>query len=178
MAVGQVMEALDFTIPPAAPQALPVVTFPTGLTFHWNDETIEVVHFPGGHTDGDSVIFFKTANVIHTGDLFFNGFYPFIDAQSGGSVKGMIKSAGEILNRADDATKIIPGHGSLATKADLKAYIDMLQEVHSVMSALKKQGKTVDEVIAAKPTKKFDAQWGKGFLPPDKWVKIVYSALD
>jgi glyoxylase-like metal-dependent hydrolase (beta-lactamase superfamily II) len=178
MAVGQVMKALDFTIPPAAPHALPVVTFPTGLTFHWNGETIEVLHFPESHTDGDSVIFFKTANVIHTGDLFFNGFYPFIDGQSGGSVKGMIKSAEKILDRADDTTKIIPGHGALANKSDLKAFRDMLHEVYTAVSALKNQGKTVEEVVAAKPTQAFDAHWGGGFLPPDKWVKIVYSALD
>ncbi|MCG8635874.1 MAG: MBL fold metallo-hydrolase, partial [Desulfobacterales bacterium] len=134
MAAGQVMEAINMTIPPASPHALPVVTFPTGLTFHWNDETIEVLHFPDSHTDGDSVIFFKTANVIHTGDLFFNGFYPFIDAQSGGSLKGMIKSADKILERTDDATKLIPGHGPLATKADLKAYRAMLQEVYQTVS--------------------------------------------
>ncbi len=178
MAVGQVMKAFDFTVPPAAPQALPVITFPAGLTFHWNDETIEVLHFPGGHTDGDSVIFFKTANVIHTGDLFFNGIYPFIDAQSGGSVKGMIQSVDKILDRADNTTKIIPGHGPLANKADLKAYRDMLREVHSIVSALKKQGKTKDEIVAAKPTREFDGQWGNGFLPPDTWVEIVYSAID
>ena len=178
MATGQMMKAFNFEVPPASAHALPVVTFPTALTFHWNGETIEVIHFPGAHTDGDSAIFFKNANVIHTGDLFFNGFYPFIDGQSGGSLKGMILSADKILDRADNATKIIPGHGPLGNKADLKAYRDMLQEVHKRIARLQKEGKTVGEIVAAKPTADFDAKWGNGFLNPDKWVSIVSSAME
>lgn len=177
MSKGQMMKAFDFNVPPAAPQALPVVTFPSGLTFHWNDETIEVIHFPESHTDGDTVIFFKKANVIHTGDLFFNGIYPFIDAQSGGSLKGMIQSIEKILTRADMNTKIIPGHGPLATKADLETYKEMLTSVYTRILALKKSGKSDEEIIASKPTADFDAKWGKGFLSPDKWVSIVCSAV-
>ncbi len=178
MAAGQMMKAFNFEVPPASPHALPVVTFPTALTFHWNGETIEVIHFPGAHTDGDAVIFFKNANVVHTGDLFFNGIYPFIDGQSGGSLKGMILSVDKILARADDSTKIIPGHGPLGNKADLKAYRDMLQEVHKRITRLQKDGKTVEEIVAAKPTADFDAQWGSGFLNPDQWVTIVSSAME
>ncbi len=178
MAAGQMMKAFNFEVPPASAHALPVVTFPTALTFHWNGETIEVIHFPGAHTDGDAVIFFKNANVIHTGDLFFNGIYPFIDGQSGGSLKGMILSVDKILARADDSTKIIPGHGPLGNKADLKAYRDMLQEVHKRIASLQKDGKTVEEIVAAKPTADFDAQWGSGFLNPDQWVTIVSSAME
>jgi glyoxylase-like metal-dependent hydrolase (beta-lactamase superfamily II) len=178
MAAGQVMEALNFTVPPAVPHALPVLTFPTGLTFHWNGETIEVVHFPGAHTDGDSAIFFKTANVIHAGDLFFNGIYPFIDVQSGGSLKGMIQSVDVLLQHADPSTRIIPGHGPLADKSDLQAYRDMLGQVYHRILELKKTGLSIDEVVESKPTREFDNKWGNGFLKPDKWVRIVYSAVD
>ncbi|MFH2059934.1 MAG: MBL fold metallo-hydrolase [Pseudomonadota bacterium] len=178
MSKGQMMKAFDFNVPPAAPHALPVVTFPASLTFHWNDETIEVVHFPESHTDGDAVIFFKKANVIHTGDLFFNGIYPFIDAQSGGTLKGMIQSVEKILKRADMNTKIIPGHGPLGTIADLKTYKEMLTSVYTRILALKKSGKSNEEIVASKPTADFDAKWGKGFLSPDKWVSIACSAAN
>ncbi|MBW2564175.1 MAG: MBL fold metallo-hydrolase [Deltaproteobacteria bacterium] len=177
MSTGQMMKAFNFKVPPASPHALPVITFPTGLTFHWNDETIEVIHFPKAHTDGDAAIFFKNANVIHTGDLFFNGIYPFIDAESGGSIMGMIQSVDKILERANGTTKIIPGHGPLATAKDLKEYKKMLLTVHDRISKLLKNGKSVDEIVAAKPTADFDSKWGKGFLKPDQWVMIVCSVM-
>ena len=177
MAKGQLIKAFNFNVPPASEQALPVVTFPSSLTFHWNDETIEVVHFPTAHTDGDAVIFFKKANVIHTGDLFFNGIYPFIDVESGGSVHGMIDSVGKILDRCDEQTKIIPGHGPLADKNDLKAYVNMLTTVRDRITGLLNQGKSVEEILAAKPTADLDEKWGKGFLKPAQWVRIVTGAL-
>lgn len=178
LAAGQSVDILEMVIPPAPPQALPVVTFPDSLTFHWNNDTIEVIHFPGGHTDGDSVIFFKSANVIHTGDLFFNRNYPFIDAQSGGSMKGMIRNVERILKRVDRKTKIIPGHGPLADRADLEAYITMLRDVHDRISAMKRRGMSLEKVIAAKPSKAYDQVWGRGFLSPDKWVEVAYSAVE
>jgi len=178
MSTGQMMKVFNFNVPPAPPHALPVVTFPASLTFHWNDETIEVIHFPKAHTDGDAVIFFKNANVIHTGDLFFNGIYPFIDAASGGSLMGMIQSVDKILKRTNITTKIIPGHGPLATKADLQEYKKMLLTVHNRISKLLKSGKSVEDIVAAKPTIDFDPKWGQGFLKPDQWVMIVCSVMD
>ncbi|MCP4670247.1 MAG: MBL fold metallo-hydrolase [Desulfobacula sp.] len=178
MSTGQMMKAFNFNVPPASKHALPVVTFPTSLTFHWNNETIEVIHFPKAHTDGDAVIFFKNANVIHTGDLFFNGIYPFIDAESGGSLMGMIKSIDKILKRADNTTKIIPGHGPLATTADLQEYSKMLSTIHKRVAKLLQAGKSVEEIVAAKPTSDFDSKWGKGFLKPDQWVMIVCSVME
>jgi glyoxylase-like metal-dependent hydrolase (beta-lactamase superfamily II) len=178
LAAGQFMKAFNAQIPPAPDQALPVITFPTALTFHWDQETIEVTHFPGAHTDGDAVIFFKTANIIHTGDLFFNGIYPFIDVQSGGSISGMITSVEKLLQRADKNTKIIPGHGPLGNRADLENYRVMLTEIHARISKMRAEGMTQDQIIAAKPTSDFDEKWGKGFLAPDKWVGIVYSSMD
>jgi glyoxylase-like metal-dependent hydrolase (beta-lactamase superfamily II) len=114
---------------------------------------------------------------VHVGDLFFNGIYPFIDAGSGGSLEGVIAGVDDVLGRIDDNTKVIPGHGPLGNKVDLKAYRDMLATVHGRMTALIKEGKNIDEIVAAKPTADYDAKWGGGFLKPDKWVKIVYSVM-
>jgi glyoxylase-like metal-dependent hydrolase (beta-lactamase superfamily II) len=177
LAKGQFMKVFNANIPPAPPKALPVITFADGVTFHWNNETLEVVHSKSAHTDGDAVVYFKSANVVHVGDLFFNGIYPFIDAGSGGSLEGVIAGVDEVLGRIDDNTKVIPGHGPLGSKTDLKAYRDMLATVHGRMTELIKEGKNIDEIVAAKPTADYDAKWGGGFLKPDKWVKIVYSVM-
>ena len=174
---GQTIEAFNSTIPPAPPAALPVLTFDQGVTFHWNNETLEVMHPAPAHTDGDAIIYFKDANVVHAGDLFFNGFYPFIDASSGGSMAGMIAGVDAILARVDSQTQIIPGHGPLSNKAELKAYRDMLQTVYTRIKALKAQDKSVEEIVAAKPTADYDAEYGDGFLKPDQWVQIVSAAV-
>lgn len=177
LAKGQFMKAFNANIPPSPPKALPVITFAVSVTFHWNDETLEVLHPKSAHTDGDAVIYFKTTNVVHVGDLFFNGIYPFIDAESGGSMEGVIAGVDEVLDRIDENTKVIPGHGPLGNKSDLKAYRDMLVTVHERMIKLIKEGKNIDEIVAAKPTADYDAKWGGGFLNPDRWVQIVYSAM-
>ena len=177
LAKGQFMKVFNANIPPSPPKALPVITFADSVTFHWNDETLEVVHVRSAHTDGDAVIYFKSTNVVHVGDLFFNGIYPFIDAESGGSMEGVIAGVEEVLGRIDDNTKVIPGHGPLGNKTDLKAYRDMLATVHESMTKLIKAGKNIDEIIAAKPTADFDAKWGGGFLKPDQWVRIVYAVM-
>lgn len=177
MIAGQVFKDFNMTIPPAPTAALPVVTFPTSLTFYWNNETIEVIHFPESHTDGDAAIFFKSANVIHAGDIFFNGIYPYIDAGSGGSIKGMIQSVKKIIQRADTNTVIIPGHGPIANLNHLKEYKQMLSLVEARLSKLKQQGKSKEEIIASKPTADLDAKWGSGFLKPDQWVEIVLSGM-
>ena len=177
LAKGQFMKVFNAKIPPAPPKALPVITFADSVTFHWNNETLEVLHPKSAHTDGDAVIYFKSANVVHAGDLFFNGIYPFIDAGSGGSMEGVIAGVDELMDRIDDNTKVIAGHGPLGNKTDLKAYRDMLATVHERMTKLIKEGKNVDEIVAAKPTADYDAKWGGGFLKPDRWVQIVYSAM-
>ena len=177
LAKGQFMKAFNVNIPPSPPKALPVITFADSVTFYWNHETLEVWHPQPAHTDGDAVIYFKSANVVHVGDLFFNGIYPFIDAGSGGSLKGVIAGVDEVLGRIDDNTKVIPGHGPLGGKTDLQAYRDMLATVHARMTKLMKAGKNVDEIVAAKPTADFDAKWGGGFLNPDQWVQIAYSVM-
>lgn len=177
MSKGQMMEAFNTEVPPAPKEALPVVTFDQGVTFHWNDETLEVVHPAPAHTDGDAVIYFQGANVVHAGDLFFNGFYPFIDAGSGGSMAGVIEGVAAILARIDDNTRVIPGHGPLSNKAELQSYHDMLKIIYGRVKALKGKGKSAAEVVAAKPTADFDEKWGGGFLKPDRWVEIIYTAI-
>jgi cyclase len=175
MSTEQFIEAFGSKVPAAAAVALPVVTFTDAVTFHFNGEEIHGFHVPPAHTDGDSVVHFRKANVLHGGDTFFNGIYPFIDLSSGGSVAGVIGAADRMLALAGEGTKIIPGHGPLATKADLKAYRDMLAAVSGRVAAQVKAGKTLEEVTASAPTAEFDAKWGNGFLKAGPFVAIVYK---
>jgi glyoxylase-like metal-dependent hydrolase (beta-lactamase superfamily II) len=177
MSTEQFIEAFKSRTPPAPAAALPVVTFDDRISLHWNGEEIRAFHVRNAHTDGDAIIQFTSANVIHMGDTFFNGIYPFIDGSTGGSVAGMIAAADQVLALANDDTKIIPGHGPLASRADLASYRRMLSAVSSRISALIRQKQTLDQVVAAKPTAEFDAVWGKGFLNPDAFVAILYNVL-
>jgi glyoxylase-like metal-dependent hydrolase (beta-lactamase superfamily II) len=177
MSTDQFIEAFGMKEPAADPAALPVVTFTDAVTFHLNGDEIYAFHVAPAHTDGDSVVQFRKANVLHGGDTFFNGMYPFIDLSSGGSVNGMISAADRMLALAGEATKIIPGHGPLGTKADLKAYRDMLATSRDRVAALVKAGKTLEQVTAARPTADLDAKWGQGFIKPDPWVSILYKDL-
>lgn len=163
--------------PPSPKAALPVITFKDQMSLHLNGDDLHLHHVANAHTDGDAIVHFTKANVIHTGDVFFNGFYPFIDTGSGGSLAGMIAASEVVLKLADDKTRIMPGHGPLAGKAELQAYRDMLVRAEKSIRKLVEAGKTEDQVVAAKPTAALDANWGKGFLPPDMWVRIVYSGM-
>lgn len=157
--------------------ALPVITFTQDISFHLNGDEMYAYHVANAHTDGDAAVHFRNSNVIHMGDTFFNKMYPFIDTSSGGKVDGMLKAADQVLALANDSTKIIPGHGPLGNKADLKAYREMLASVSGKIKALIKDGKTLEQVLAAKPTAEFDAVWGNGFLKPQKWVEMLYENL-
>ncbi|MEE8488182.1 MAG: MBL fold metallo-hydrolase, partial [Gemmatimonadota bacterium] len=126
MTVDHFLAAFNSTVPASPEGALPVVTFTESVTFHWNGDEIHVFHVDAAHTDGDAVIHFKGSNVIHAGDTFFNGMYPFIDTSTGGTLDGMIDAAKRILDISDDETKIIPGHGGLASRAELGQYYEML----------------------------------------------------
>ena len=174
---GQFMKAFNRHVNPSPKEALPVVTFTERMTIHWNNDELEIMHVDPAHTDGDSAIFFEKANVIHAGDLYFNGFYPFVDASSGGSFAGMIKAGEVLLARADDKTVIIPGHGPLSNKKELQAYVTMLKGVITKVQELIDEGKTREDIIVAKPTASYDGKWGGGFLKPDNWVGIVYDAM-
>jgi glyoxylase-like metal-dependent hydrolase (beta-lactamase superfamily II) len=176
MSTEQFMKAFNRTIAPSPKAALPVVTFNDTVTFHLNDETIHAFHVPPAHTDGDSVIFFKNANVVHAGDLFFRARFPFIDLSAGGSFSGMIAASERLLELVDDETKIIPGHGDLATKSDLQEYRDMLVLVKERVAPLIAAGKTEAEVVAAKPLAD-SPSWGEGFVNADRFLSIVYQSL-
>jgi cyclase len=178
LSVDNTLTAFNAQIPASPKEALPVITFSTETSFHLNGETIHVRHVRNAHTDGDSVVHFKKANVIHTGDVWFNGFYPFIDVEHGGSLVGMIEATTTIINMSDDNTVIIPGHGSVGDKAALVIYRNMLSEVLARLRKLKSEGKTMDEVVAKKPTLDLDAVWGDGYFQPDQWVRIIYSGLE
>lgn len=178
MSSDQFIAAFNSKVPAAPAIALPVVTFADSISFHLNGDDIYAFHVAPAHTDGDSVVVFKNANVIHAGDVFFNGLYPFIDVSSGGSINGMIEADERILKLADTKTRIIPGHGPLGDKKSLTAFHDMLVTVRDRVTAAIKAGKTLAQVQAMKPTADLDAVWGKGFLKPDQFVMIVYSSLD
>lgn len=177
MNTEQVREIRGTTTPASPKDALPVVTFNDSITFHMNGNAILAVHTSAGHTDGDAIVFFQDSNVIHMGDIFFRQRYPFIDVELGGSVDGTIANANYALEVADNNTKIIPGHGSLATRADLAAYRDMLVTVRNAVVEMINQDLSLQEVLAAKPTADYDATWGGGFIDGDTLVSLMYLDL-
>jgi cyclase len=156
--------------------AVPSITYEKAMALHINDEEVELVHFAGGHTDGDSVVFFKSANVVHTGDHFFNGFFPFVDVDSGGNVLVMAENVKSLLGMIDDDTKIIPGHGPLANKADLMAFVKMLEGTAAEVMTLKDNGLSLEEIQQQGLSDKWQS-WTDGFLTTDVWISIVYSSL-
>ncbi|MEP7157425.1 MAG: MBL fold metallo-hydrolase [Betaproteobacteria bacterium] len=172
----QFIELMKSKVPASPKGALPVVTFTSDITFHLNGDEIFAFHVPKAHTDGDAIVHFRKGNIVHMGDTFFNGLYPFIDTSTGGSPDGVVAAADKILVMVDDATRIIPGHGPVGNKAELKAYRDMLYTVNGRVKTMAKAGKKLDEVIAAKPTAEFDERWGKGFLPPARFIEMLYGA--
>ena len=177
MSTTQFIRAFGMEVPPSPADALPVITFDDGVTLHWNGDEIRIFHVAPAHTDGDAVIHFVNADVIHTGDIYFNGLYPFIDVGTGGRFDGMIAATDAILEIAGENTKIIPGHGPLSDRAQLQAYRDMLVTVRDRISEMVEKGMDRDAVVAAAPTSDLDAAWGGGFLEPDMWVGIAYDAL-
>lgn len=177
MAVDQVIGVAGRKVPAAPEAALPVFTFTRAVTFHLNGEEFCVVHIPGAHTDGDSIVHFRKANVLHTGDIFFNGGYPFIDITAGGSIDGMIAAVEAIVKICDDRTRIIPGHGPVATRADLEKYGSMLRDFRAAISREIEAGKDLEAILAARPTAALDRQWGRAFFPPRRFTRIVYHSL-
>jgi len=166
---------LDFAPSPAS--ALPQRVFADRYTLEANGERLELSHVPPAHTDTDVTVRFEHANVLHAGDVYFNGRYPYIDGNTGGRVDGMIAASDRLLSRADSGTKIVPGHGPLATRADLVKYRDMLSTAADRVRKLKASGKSLEESIAAKPFTDLDGDWGSGRYKGDDFVKIVYLTL-
>ena len=156
---------------------MPIITFTQDLMFHLNGEDIHVFHVNNAHTDGDSIVYFRNSNVIHTGDIYFAGIYPFIDTSSHGSVNGVIDAAQHILSIIDDDTKIIPGHGMVSNKAELSVYVDMLISMRAKITKQISDGKTLEEILKTKPAREFDEKWGHGMLTSDKFVQILFTDL-
>jgi glyoxylase-like metal-dependent hydrolase (beta-lactamase superfamily II) len=177
MSVDHFIKDLNMKIQASPKVALPVITFAESATFHINGDEIHAVHVPPAHTDGDSVVHFRKSNVLHLGDTFFNGSYPFFDMSTGGSFDGMIAAAEKALSMCDASTKIIPGHGPLADKKALETYLSVLRTIRDRVKKLVDAGKTVDEAIKAKPLADFDATWGKGFLQPEQFLRLVHASL-
>lgn len=177
MGMAHDMKVLNVKVPPAPESARPLMTYSKDTTFHLNGEDVKVFHIKPGHTDGDSVVFYQKANVIHMGDLYFEGMYPYIGIYSGGSINGMIDVIHQVLPMMDENTKVVPGHGPLSNVTKLREYVSMLTEIRDKISRLMKQGKTMEEVVAAKPTGAFDDKWGKGLLSPDRFAALVYMDL-
>lgn len=160
---------------PISPKALPVITLEHELTFHLNGDEARIIHLPSAHTDGDLIVHFPKANVIHTGDILFSGLYPYIDLDNGGSVKGYIEAQKTIYAMANKDTILVPGHGPVATIKEMKNSIKMLEEAYKTVQQWKGKGKSEDEVVAANPLKKFDKEWSWGFVNTEKMTRTLYQ---
>ena len=165
----------QYTFDPVPKGALPTLLTEGGLTIPFGDETVRIGAYPSSHTDGDLYVYFEKADVLATGDTYWNGFYPFIDHVAGGNIDGMIEAADANIALATEKTIVVPGHGPVSDRAGLIAYRDMLVRVRDKVVALRKQGKTLSETIAAKPSSDFDAKWGGGVIDPAFFTRLVYT---
>ena len=174
----QFIEFMRSTVPASPPGALPVVTFSRSLTFHLNAEEIRVIHMPRAHTDGDAIVHFTKGDIVHMGDIYWNGMYPFIDTSSGGTVDGVIAACDQVLQMATGRTKIIAGHGpAVAGAAELKAYRDMLATVSGRIRAMIDAGRKLEDITASNVTAEFDEKWGKGFIPGSKFAEMIAMSI-
>ncbi len=177
LSTGSFLAAFDMKQATVSKEGLPVVTFSGDISFHLNGDTVRAIHVPHAHTDGDSFIYFRSANVIHAGDIFFNGFYPFIDVNHGGNLKGMITAVDKILALTDNDTKIIAGHGPLGDKKQLTRYRQMLMTAYERLRKLKAEGKGAQEAAAVKPLADLEATWGDGMFKSDRWIELIYPGV-
>ena len=177
MAADQDIDFFHTRVAASPAGALPENTFSSATTINLGGEQAIVTHVDPAHTDSDSFIRFTHANVIHGGDLIFSASFPFIDYSTGGRIDGMVAAVDRILPLTDSATKIVPGHGPVIDVKALEEYRDMVADIASRVSALKKQGKDLNATIAAKPTAKYDEKWGKGMLNGDAFTRVVFNSL-
>ena len=176
LATEQKSEFFKRTTPASPKEALPVITFDQSLSVYFNGEEIRAIHFPHGHTDGDSVIFFRNSNVVHLGDDFFAGRFPFVDLESGGSVEGLIKNIGELITRIPATAKLIPGHGPISTLDDLKNYHRMLVQTTEIVRQKIAAGKTLDQIKSEGLPDEWKP-WGTGFIKTDLWIETIFKSL-
>jgi cyclase len=173
----QLIALFQAKIPPSPKGALPVVTFGGDVTFHINGDEVHAFHAPAAHTDGDTIVHFRKNDVIHMGDIYFNGTYPFIDASSGGTADGVIAAVDRVLALATDKTRIIPGHGPVASKADLQAYRDLVATVTQRINDLRKAGRSDAEIKTARPFQDLDARYGRGFLNGERFTDMMLGVV-
>src|SRR5688500_13536000 len=176
LSTEQRIEFFKSTVPASPKEALPVITFDHNLSVHFNGEEIRAIHYPHGHTDGDSVIFFTSSNVVHLGDNFFAGRFPFVDLDSGGNVEGLTKNIGEIIEKIPAGAKLIPGHGPLSTIDDLKTYHNMLIKTSDIVRQKISSGKTLEQIKTEGLPDEWKS-WGTGFIKTDLWLEIVHKSL-
>ncbi len=177
LSTSQRVDGWRFTFPPAPAGALPVVTLKENATLHFNGTTVGINYYGPAHTDSDVSVTFAEADVIHVGDTWWNGHYPFIDYSTGGSISGTIAAAEANLKKVTDQTIVIPGHGPVGDKTQLTAFRDMLVAVRDVVAGLKKQGKSLQDVVAAKPTAAYDEKWGGFVINPETFIGLVYQGV-
>ena len=173
----QTVAAYDLEVPAAPAGALPIVTFDDALSLHLNGDRLAALHVEAAHTDGDLVLWWEDANVVHVGDVYYSGTYPFIDRDSGGSLAGLVAALETVLSRADSRTIVIPGHGPVSNRAELAAYRDMLVATGRRVRELIGEGRNLDEVLAARPTAAYDAVYGQGSMTVERFVGILYEDL-
>ncbi len=178
MSSEQLIKLFNKKVKPSPDSALPVITFADEIEFHINGEIAQVIHMPHGHTDGDSIIWFKGSNVIHMGDLFFSGTFPFIDISSGGSIDGVISAVNWVLKNANRDTRIIPGHGPLSTMEDLLAYRNMLVDAREKVSQAIKGRGDLERIKGEKVLEQLATKWGNGFIKQDAFVEIIFESLN
>jgi glyoxylase-like metal-dependent hydrolase (beta-lactamase superfamily II) len=176
MATEQYHPFFDMKLPAYPPASLPAITFTDSITLHFNGEEIHAFHIAAAHSDSDLAFHFRQANVLHTGDLFFCAGYPFIDYNHGGGIDGMITAAGKLVGMIDEETKVIPGHGPLSNRKGILEYQKMLMTIRDRIAQQIKEGKSLEEITASKPTSDFDEGRTEA-MSPDEFVKIVYNDL-
>jgi glyoxylase-like metal-dependent hydrolase (beta-lactamase superfamily II) len=180
MSTEQVQEIFNRTVPAAPKEALPVITFDQQISFHLNGDEARVYHAPNAHTDGDSIIYFEQANVIHMGDLYFAAAYPFIDVDSGGGIAGLVAGLDLALSLINDETQVISGHGGVTTREEFQAYRDVAKAVYDKLQEMIATDKSLKEILAAKITSDFDEKWGNGYQglnDPVSFVTLAYRSL-
>lgn len=177
MSSAQSIPEFDAYLEPSPRAALPETVFSERHALRVDNETIQLRRCTPAHTDSDISVFMEHANVLHTGDTWFNGYYPFIDYNSGGSIDGLVAASGENLKLADAQTIVVPGHGNVGNREDLVKFHQMLSATREAVLALKRTGRSVETVVAARPTAEFDADWGSGFITPELFTRLIYRGV-
>jgi glyoxylase-like metal-dependent hydrolase (beta-lactamase superfamily II) len=177
LSVSTRVEGWNYTFPPSPADAIPTNVFGDKASLHINETSLALEHYEPAHTDSDISVNFTDADIFHAGDTWWNGFYPFIDYSTGGSIDGMIRATELNLTQVSDKTIVIPGHGPVGTKSDLKLFRDVLTEIREKVAALKKQGRSLQEVVAAKVSARYDEKWGGLFMSPAQFLGLVYQGV-